>query len=135
MIAAHVRAEPRSVERSELRREPDEVVRELHVGKILDPQVIGDQQVADFVLRVQHQQRDRFQRVRFFEPATDGVERLREIFRLEQLQLALLAALEQALVGGSFVDQRRDPRASFANLAFEIARGPQASSGRVRPAR
>ena len=59
MIAAHVRPEPRPVERIELRRQPDEAVREQHVREILDPQVIGDQQVPDLVLRIQQQQRHR----------------------------------------------------------------------------
>ena len=135
MIAAHVRPEPRAMERIELRRQPDEAVREHHVREILDPQVIGDQQVTNLVLRVQQQQRDRFQRVRFLEAAADRVERLRQVLRLEQLELTLLAALEQALVVGGLVDERRNARAQLADFAFEVARRHQASSGRARPAR
>jgi hypothetical protein len=119
----------------ELRREADQAVREQYVREILDLEVIGDQQVADLVLRIEQQQRDRFQRIRFLEPAADGVEGLREVLRLEQLQLALLAALEQAFVIGGFVDQRRDARAQLAVFSFLVARRHQAPSGRARPAR
>src|SRR5262249_21396144 len=108
---------------------------EQHARKILDLQMIGDEQVADFVLRVEQQQRDRFQCIRLLEPAADGVERLRQVLRLQQLELAFLAALQQALVVGGFVDQRRDTRAHPGNLAFQVAPRHQPSSGRARPAR
>src|SRR5690606_10887129 len=60
-------------------------------------------------------------------------EELPQTGRTEQVQLTLLAALEQALVRIRLLHQRRDAPTQLANLRFRVAGRHQPL--RVRPAR
>ena len=105
----------------ELRSNSDQAVHEQHIGKVLGAQMIGDQQMPDLVLRIAEQQRDGIQPIGFSETCTDRLEEFRERFALEQFELALLIALQQALIVRSFLDQSRNAGPQFSCFVLKIA--------------
>ena len=61
----------------------------------------GDQQMPDFVLRIEQHHADRIERVGLAQPVHHGVQQLRQAVGAQQRQFARLSALHDGLVVGS----------------------------------
>ena len=101
MIGAHIGAKPRFVQHRELRRQPDQRIDEENMLEFFRTIAAGDQQMPDFVLRIEQYHADRIERVGLAQSVHHGVQQLRQGVGAQQRQLARLSPLHDGLVGGS----------------------------------
>ena len=85
MIRADERAEPRLMQRGELRRQADQRIDEENLLEFLRPVAAGHQQMPDLMLRIEQHHADGIERIGFAQAVDHGVQQLRQAIGAQQL--------------------------------------------------
>ena len=84
----------------QLRRQTDQRIDEENLLEFLRPIAAGDQQMPNFMLRIEQHHADRIERIGLAQAIDHGVQQLRQAVGPQQRQLARLGALQDGLVVG-----------------------------------